>query len=84
MSGIDRINGTVARLAERDYPQMVYDTVASLREAAGADYFSGVQAYLRDFDDHTLGLQPTDLTILRGAPRYGQDRLCHTSCQASG
>ena len=72
MSGIDHINGTVARLAERDYPQMVYDTVASLREAAGAEYFSGVQVYLRDFDDHTLGLQPTDLIILAARPAMGK------------
>ncbi len=72
MSGIDRINGTIARLAERNYSQIVYDTVESLRLAASSEHYTGVRTYLRDFDSHTLGLQPTDLIILAARPAMGK------------
>jgi replicative DNA helicase len=72
MSGIDRINNTVAKLSERDYSQVVYDTVEALHRAAESDLHTGVPAYLRDFDSHTLGLQATDLVILAARPAMGK------------
>lgn len=72
MSGLDGINSTIAKLAERDYPQIVYDTVESLHRAATSAHYTGVRIYLRDFDTHTLGLQRTDLIVLAARPAMGK------------
>lgn len=72
MSGLDRINSTIAKLAERDYTQIVYDTVDALKTASASEYYSGVRVYIRDFDSHTLGLQRTDLIVLAARPAMGK------------
>jgi replicative DNA helicase len=72
MTWLDSINNSITRLTERSYEQMVYDTVAEMREAAGSGYRTGLPCYISNVDTVTLGFQDSDLVIVAARPGMGK------------
>lgn len=80
---IDALNQNMGE-GEKNFSDVVYETVENMKKSVSGEYVGGVPIYLRDFDKHTNGQQGGKLIIVAGRPGMGKSALMTQSIKRQG